>query len=78
MSNEWFGRGCPDLSAQWENHEISSDSEPVLKFCNHKDNPEDTEGNCRYSICPILVGIFGKATVNLEGEDIPEDEKEKE
>lgn len=52
---QWFGQGCEHLSAQWEDHlpgEPKPDWEPVLKFCNHKDNPEDTEGNCRTNICP--------------------------
>ena len=60
MRMEWFGKGCQYLSAQWENYDSPEDSEPVLKFCSHKDNPEDTEGNCRNNICPVLVAVFGK------------------
>jgi len=57
MSN-WFGKGCQYLCAQWEdNFETGGpnyqEAEPSLVFCNHKDNPEGTEGNCRGSICPL-------------------------
>ena len=58
---EWFGKGCKYLSAQWENNDTPNDSEPVLQFCNHKDNPEDTEGNCRHNICPLLVAVFDES-----------------
>ena len=26
----------------------------AICFCNHPDNPDDREGNCRHSICPII------------------------
>ena len=58
---EWFGKGCEYLSALWENNDTPKDSEPVLQFCNHKDNPEDTEGNCRHNICPLLVAVFDES-----------------
>lgn len=27
--------------------------ETVVPFCGHPCNPEDTEGNCRFDICPL-------------------------
>lgn len=52
MSKNWFGKDCKYLCAQWELGE-SEDNEPVLVFCNHGDNPEDCEGNCRAKVCPL-------------------------
>ena len=47
---------CEFLSAQWENEDSKRNGcQPVLTFCNHKNNPEDTEGNCREDICPLLA-----------------------
>jgi len=37
-----------------------SNYEIVLTFCNHKDNPEDTEGNCRTEICPMFYDLSQK------------------
>ena len=55
MGSKWFGRECNLLSAQWECEEDKEHGcAPVLTFCNHKDSPEDTEGNCRKEICPLL------------------------
>lgn len=56
MGIDWFCRKCEFLSAQWECDEDKENGcAPVLTFCNHKDNPEDTEDNCRREICPLLV-----------------------
>jgi len=56
MSIKWFCRRCEFLSAQWESPDSKDNGcAPVLTFCNHKDNPEDTEGNCRRDICPLLA-----------------------
>jgi len=57
---DWFGKGCEYQCNQWE-HGSYTDSnyqeyEPVLIFCDHVDNPEDTEGNCRKKICPQQKG----------------------
>ena len=54
----WFGKGCKYQCNQWEENEITDgpnykDFEPCLTFCNHKDNPSDTEGNCSEKRCPI-------------------------
>ena len=55
----WFGKGCSYLCAQWEGNEYTDgpnwkDSEPVLKFCNHKDCPDkQSEGNCNEKSCPL-------------------------
>jgi len=56
--SKWFGKDCKYLCAQWEDNEITGgpdykEAEPTLKFCNHPDNLEDTEGNCRENICPL-------------------------
>lgn len=55
---KWFGKGCSYLCAAWEEDERTAgpdykEYEPVLMFCNHIENPEDTEGNCRPMICPL-------------------------
>jgi hypothetical protein len=54
MSN-WFGKGCIHQKNKWEDSDRNS--LPVLTFCNCPDNPEDTEGNCRESICPVTQDI---------------------
>ena len=70
MSTKWFGKGCEHLCGKWEENEVTGgpdykESEPVLKFCNHEENPEDTEGNCRPSICPsgLKVIIAGSRSI---------------
>ncbi len=55
---KWFGKGCKYQCNQWEENEETAGSdykefEPCLTFCDHKDNPKDTEGNCGEKICPI-------------------------
>jgi len=54
----WFGKGCEHQICQWEENERTGgpnykDAHPLLIFCNHPDNPEDTEGNCQKSQCPL-------------------------
>ncbi len=54
----WFGKGCEYLIAQWEDDEIVGgpdyqECEPVLVFCKHPNNPQDVEGNCNPTICPL-------------------------
>lgn len=56
--SEWFGKKCEWQSCQWEESEWTGgpnfkEHTPVLIFCSHLSNPEDTEGNCRKEICPI-------------------------
>jgi len=59
VDNRWFGRVCGLLKSRWESPQPEPnrygyvDEEPILKFCDHPNNPEDTEGNCRPDICPI-------------------------
>ena len=55
----WLGMACEHQSCQWETSDDSS-GEPVLVFCNHQDNPEDTEGNCRVDICPFTQNEKGE------------------
>ena len=55
--SDWFGKGCKHQTCQWEDDERTGGPDyeectPVLIFCDHDDNPENTEGNCRTSICP--------------------------
>lgn len=62
MSN-WFGKGCEYFCGQWEENEITGGPDykeyaPVLVFCNHPSNPEDTEGNCRRAICPLARHVL--------------------
>jgi hypothetical protein len=48
----WFGKGCPHLIAKWETE--YREEEPVLMYCNHKDNrARDCEGNCYRATCPL-------------------------
>lgn len=49
---EWYGKGCNHQSNQFERDD---ESEPILTFCGHPNNPEDTEGNCREGICPLKI-----------------------
>lgn len=65
MSN-WFGKNCEHQACQWEQNEETGGPDykectPVLIFCGHDDNPEDTEGNCREAICP-LCPLLEKST----------------
>ena len=66
----WFGKGCKYLSVLWEDREgslfpIERLPEPILKFCNHEKNVEDTEGNCRSNICPVLTAVFSNQESDL-------------
>jgi len=56
--NKWFGKNCIYLAAQWEDDGRVAgpdwvECEPVLVFCNHPDNEEECEGNCREKMCPL-------------------------
>jgi len=51
--SERFGKGCAYLSVQ---RDINNDI--VLLFCNNKNNPEGTEGNCREDICPKMTKMW--------------------
>ncbi|MEW5952657.1 MAG: DUF4326 domain-containing protein [Bacillota bacterium] len=56
----WFGKGCAFQACQFEGwdteHEREEDrSSPVLVFCNHGGNPNDTEGNCCEKLCPLTI-----------------------
>ena len=48
-----FGYYCNKRSVQYE----KSTTIVSLVFCNHKDNPDPCEGNCRKEICPIVKAI---------------------
>jgi len=70
----WFGKGCIYQVNQWEREEVLGnpdymETEPVLTFCNHRFNPEDTEGNCREHICPI-VNFANLLYPEVEYEDV--------
>lgn len=57
MSN-WFGKDCQHQICQFKGwyteHGYEEDkSEPVLVYCNHKNNPMDCEGNCNKKDCPL-------------------------
>lgn len=54
--NIWFGKECGFQINRWEDEYTNpnyKESVPILVFCNHPDNPEDTEGNCHPKICPL-------------------------
>lgn len=51
-NNYWFGKGCPWFCCTWERDSTEEDT-PELVFCNHPDNVEETEGNCRATNCPL-------------------------
>jgi hypothetical protein len=62
INNKYFGYGCKFFIGQWELCDVKSDIEhteyykefePDLVFCNHPDNKEQTEGNCREDFCPL-------------------------
>jgi len=59
--SEWLGKGCKYQCCQWEENEETGgpnykDNLPTLIFCNHPENPEDTEGNCTGENCPLPEG----------------------
>jgi hypothetical protein len=58
--SEWFGKNCKFQCCQWEENEETGgphykESEPCLVFCNHGQNPDNFEGNCNRTICPLAV-----------------------
>jgi len=55
---DWFGKGCEHQACQWEETEETGgpdykEAHPALILCGHADNPENTEGNCQKSQCPL-------------------------
>ena len=61
--SDWFGKGCKHQCNKWEDSD--HESLPVLTFCNHSDNGEETEGNCREKICPLLLKGADKQLIKL-------------
>jgi hypothetical protein len=58
--SDWFGKNCEHQICQFERWYTEDGyeedkSEPVLVFCNHKDNSKDHEGNCYSEICPCNI-----------------------
>lgn len=56
--SEWFGKNCEYQICQYEGWYTQDGyeedkSEPILIYCNHKNNIKDCEGNCRKNLCPI-------------------------
>lgn len=51
LNKNYFGHNCPFFCGKWE-RDSTEDDTPELVFCNHLDNVEETEGNCRAEICP--------------------------
>ncbi len=56
-----FGKDCIHFTATYEDERRRreegesefKEEEPVLVYCNNKDNAEDCEGNCRPELCPL-------------------------
>ena len=55
MKEKWYGEKCKYQICQFETDcdGVEDKSEPVLVFCNNKDNKLDCEGNCKKDLCPI-------------------------
>ncbi len=58
QSDKWFGKGCGYQCCQWEETEETGGPEykeayPVLIFCSHPNNPDNYEGNCTDTLCPL-------------------------
>jgi hypothetical protein len=47
---------CNDYCYQYEINSTSI----AIEFCNHKDNPNEYEGNCKMELCP-LINNFDKS-----------------
>lgn len=58
---DWFGKGCIEQSCKFEGWDTEDGryeedrSSPVLVFCNHPDNEDDSEGNCNKKRCPKRI-----------------------
>lgn len=59
---DYFGKKCKHFCGQWELQDREAaetykedieEYEPILVFCNHPDQKETTEGNCRQNNCPL-------------------------
>ena len=55
MNEKWYGEKCNYQICQFERDcdGIEDKSEPILIYCNHKENKRDCEGNCNQKLCPI-------------------------
>lgn len=56
----WFGKDCVHQVCQFESWYTEEGreedrSQPVLVYCNHHENPNDTEGNCCEKLCPLNI-----------------------
>lgn len=50
MKERWYGEKCEYQMCKFEKSDMS---DPVLIYCNHKQNKVDCEGNCNKELCPI-------------------------
>lgn len=46
---------CPVLTAQCDyySYQCDDNGDVAICHCSHPDNPEDTEGNCLHTLCPL-------------------------
>ena len=53
--SDWFGKNCKYQCCVFEKYldGVEDTSMYELVFCNHIDNPDDCEGNCRKEWCPL-------------------------
>jgi len=51
--DDWFGKACVHQSCQFEEG-VETKARLALVFCEHPENPKDTEGNCNSCDCPPL------------------------
>lgn len=49
----YFGKGCEFFVGQWEQGYNGKICEPVLCYCNHKNNLDEYKGNCSKELCPL-------------------------
>lgn len=54
--SKWYGEGCKYQICKFEEYcGFIDESEPILVYCNNKNNIYDYEGNCCKQLCPIKV-----------------------
>jgi hypothetical protein len=51
MTKEIFNNHCKYFIGKWEDNDRTGI--PLLTYCNHKNNPQDFEGNCNIHNCPL-------------------------
>jgi len=72
---DWFGKGCKYQSCQFERWNTREGYEedrsfPVLVYCNHLGNEDNSEGNCTEKKCPLSKEQLRKANEEATSLDL--------